>query len=157
MQRLAPQPAPRAQPSSARELDRRIAFDAGCGRERIARQRIPVRAVIGRDGEEVAQAVTRAERGLQTMARMLADEVAAVGVAQAPVGAAHRAVARDERVAELVEDQLRERVVGIEVLALRQREHALPVVCGVAPNPSAGAARPSRLAAAIQISSTGSR
>ena len=82
-----------------------------------ARQRIPVRAVIGRHRHQPAQAVAIGERSLHAMARVLAHEIAFAFVAQAPVRRAHRVVAAHQRVAQLVKDDLRQRIVGVEVRA----------------------------------------
>ena len=84
LDRIAPRAAARARPGIARELDRGIV----AGGERVGRQRVPVRAVIGRDREQSAQPVAIGERRLQAMARVLAHQVALAFVAQAPIGRA---------------------------------------------------------------------
>ena len=62
---------------------------------------------------------------------MLAPVVLGAGVVHPPVRLRERVLALDERVAELVEDHLREAVVRIERVVRRDRERAGTVGRGV--------------------------
>src|SRR5690606_37342784 len=88
-------------------------------------------AEVGGGREEAAEPVLRGELGLDAEAGVLADDVALAQVVEAPVGDAEVLLALDERVTELVEDHLREAIVGIERLARAERERALSVGGGV--------------------------
>jgi len=107
----------------ARERNRAVL----AGPERIDRQRVPVHTVLGGHREKGAQTMPIGQCSLHTVTCVLLLEVARVDVLHAPVHAALAALARHQRVTQLVKDQLRQAVVGVEVLAAAQRQHALAI------------------------------
>jgi hypothetical protein len=116
---------------SAQSCDRRLGRSVGAITQHIARQSIPERAELGGRREQRAQAVAAGQHELDAKARVLAPVVIGPRVVHAPVRGRERLLALDERVAELVEDHLREAVVRVERLVVPDRERAAAVSRGV--------------------------
>lgn len=92
-----------------------------------AGQSVVERAVLGRWREDHVQAMRLEKVSLQTKTGVLTREVIVAGVAQAPVFFRQRRLAFDERVAELVQNHLREAIVWVERLRGPDEERSFAI------------------------------
>ena len=100
-------------------------------RQRLDGQRIPIRTPFGGHGEEILQSEGTCEGGLQTVARVFVNQVRVIGVRKSPVRASSPPRSRHQRMADLVENELRQTVVGVEIICGRQSQGAGTVPRGV--------------------------
>jgi hypothetical protein len=108
------------------------------GRQRIVGERVVVTAVVrGRRHQRAQAEPSRQIRG-ETQAGVLAHDVPG-NVLQPPVGQWERRLPLGDRVTELVKDELRERIVGVERVVGADRD------------------RPSSVAARVSVARTGDR
>ena len=107
-----------------------------CGRilaigERVFREAVVIRTEVGGGRQNGAQAMGVGEPGLQSEAGALTANVALALVIQPEIGDTQALGTLDERMAELVEDHLRQTVVRVERLGAADGHEPLPVGRGV--------------------------
>ncbi len=91
-------------------------------RQRVGREQVVIATIFGRGRHQRAQIEPVRDRSLHAQARMFAHGLLGQ-VVEAPVRGACAALALRDRVAELVEHELRKRVVDVEDLVGADRDH----------------------------------